>query len=202
MCPGGYVVASASEPGTVVTNGMSYFDRAGKNANSAVLVSVAPEDFGGGPLGGAEFIHRLEEKAYQLGRGGKAPTALTREFVSGGNSFTLGRVDPTYSLGVEPADLNELFPEYVSQPMKNGLRYFDRRIPGFSDSDSVLTAIETRSSSPVRLPRNEAGSAECADNLFPCGEGCGYAGGIMSAAVDGIKTAVRIMERFAPAQAE
>ena len=167
-----------------------------------MLVSVAPEDFGGGPLGGAEFIHRLEEKAYQLGRGGKAPTALTREFVSGGNSFTLGRVDPTYSLGVEPADLNELFPEYVSQPMKNGLRYFDRRIPGFSDSDSVLTAIETRSSSPVRLPRNEAGSAECADNLFPCGEGCGYAGGIMSAAVDGIKTAVRIMERFAPAQAE
>lgn len=151
---------------------------------------------------GAEFIHRLEEKAYQLGRGGKAPTALTREFVSGGNSFTLGRVDPTYSLGVEPADLNELFPEYVSQPMKNGLRYFDRRIPGFSDSDSVLTAIETRSSSPVRLPRNEAGSAECADNLFPCGEGCGYAGGIMSAAVDGIKTAVRIMERFAPSQAE
>lgn len=202
MCPGGYVVASASEPGTVVTNGMSYFDRAGKNANSAVLVSVAPEDFGGGPLGGAEFIHRLEEKAYQLGRGGKAPATLTREFVSGGNSFTLGRVDPTYSLGVEPADLNELFPEYVSQPMKNGLRYFDRRIPGFSDSDSVLTAIETRSSSPVRLPRNEAGSAECADNLFPCGEGCGYAGGIMSAAVDGIKTAVRIMERFAPSQAE
>ena len=202
MCPGGQVVASASEEGRVVTNGMSYFDRAGKNANSAVLVSVAPEDFGGGPLGGAEFIHRLEEKAYQLGRGGKAPAALTREFVSGGNSFTLGRVDPTYSLGVEPADLNELFPEYVSQPMKNGLRYFDRRIPGFSDSDSVLTAIETRSSSPVRLPRNEAGSAECADNLFPCGEGCGYAGGIMSAAVDGIKTAVRIMERFAPAQAE
>lgn len=98
--------------------------------------------------------------------------------------------------------MNELFPEYVSQPMKNGLRYFDRRIPGFSDSDSVLTAIETRSSSPVRLPRNEAGSAECADNLFPCGEGCGYAGGIMSAAVDGIKTAVRIMERFAPSQAE
>ena len=202
MCPGGQVVASASETGHVVTNGMSYFDRAGKNANSAVLVSVAPEDFGGGPLGGAEFIHRLEEKAYQLGRGGKAPATLTREFVSGGNSFTLGRVDPTYSLGVEPADLNELFPEYVSQPMKNGLRYFDRRIPGFSDSDSVLTAIETRSSSPVRLPRNEAGSAECADNLFPCGEGCGYAGGIMSAAVDGIKTAVRIMERFAPSQAE
>ena len=198
MCPGGYVVASASAPGTVVTNGMSYYDRAGKNANSAVLVSVSPEDFGGGPLGGAEFIQRLEQKAYQLGKGGRAPAALTREFISGGSSFTLGRVDPTYSLGVEPAGLDELFPEFVTAPMRNGLRYFDRRISGFSDSDSVLTAIETRSSSPVRLPRNEAGHSECADNLFPCGEGCGYAGGIMSAAVDGIRTAIRIMERFAP----
>ncbi len=198
MCPGGYVVASASEPGTIVTNGMSCFDRSGKNANSAVLVSVSPEDFGGGALGGAEFIQRLERNAYRLGRSGKAPAALTREFISGGGSFTIGRVEPTYSLGVEPADLGALFPEYISTPMKNGLRYFDRRIAGFSDSDSVLTAIETRSSSPVRVPRNEAGYAACADNLFPCGEGCGYAGGIMSAAVDGIRTAVRIMERYAP----
>ena len=197
MCPGGYVVASASENGTIVTNGMSYFDRAGKNANSAVLVSVSPEDFGGGALGGAEFIHRLEEKAYQLG-GGKAPAALTREFISGGADFTPGRVEPTYSPGIEPADLNELFPDYVSLPLKNGLRFFDRRIPGFSDSDSILIAIETRSSSPVRLPRGEEGYSMCAGNLFPCGEGCGYAGGIMSAAVDGIKTAVRIMERFSP----
>ena len=198
MCPGGYVVASASEPGTVVTNGMSYFDRAGKNANSAVLVSVAPEDFGGGPLGGAEFIQRLEQRAFQMGKAGRAPASLTREFISGGSSFTTGRVEPTYSLGVEPADLGALFPEFVSTPLRNGLRYFDRRIPGFSDSDSILTAIETRSSSPVRLPRNEAGYAACADNLFPCGEGCGYAGGIMSAAVDGIRTAVRIMEKYSP----
>ncbi len=198
MCPGGYVVASASEPGTIVTNGMSCYDRAGANANSAVLTSVSPEDFGGGALSGIEFIHRLEQRAYDMGRTGRAPAALTREFISGGRSFTLGRVDPTYSLGIEPADLTELFPEYVSSPMKNALRYFDRRIPGFSDSDSILTAIETRSSSPVRLPRNEAGYAGCADNLFPCGEGCGYAGGIMSAAVDGIRTAVKIMEKYAP----
>lgn len=198
MCPGGYVVASASENGTIVTNGMSYFDRAGKNANSAVLVSVSPEDLGGGALGGTEFIQRLEQKAFQMGKSGKAPAALTREFVSGGHSFTLGRVDPTYSLGVEPADLGALFPEFISTPLRNGLRYFDRRISGFSDNDSILTAIETRSSSPVRLPRNEAGYAACADNLFPCGEGCGYAGGIMSAAVDGIRTAVKIMEKYAP----
>lgn len=202
MCPGGFVVASASEPGTIVTNGMSYYDRAGKNANSAVLVSVSPEDFGGGALGGMEFIRRLEQQAYRMGRSGKAPAALTREFVSGGSAFTLGRVAPTYSLGVEPANLDVLFPQFVSRPMKEALRYFDRRIPGFSDSDSILTAIESRSSSPVRLPRNDAGYAACADNLFPCGEGCGYAGGIMSAAVDGIRTAVKIMEKYAPYSAE
>lgn len=199
MCPGGYVVASASEPGTIVTNGMSYYDRAGTNANSAVLVSVSPEDMGGGALCGAEFIQRLEQQAYQLGgNSGKAPASLTREFISGSGGLTLGRVTPTYSCGVEQADLGRLFPEFISTPLRNGLRYFDRRIKGFSDSDSILTAIETRSSSPVRLPRNEAGCAECADNLYPCGEGCGYAGGIMSAAVDGIRTAVRIMERYAP----
>ncbi len=198
MCPGGYVVASASAPGPFVTNGMTYYDRAGKNATSAVLVSVSPEDLGGGALGGMEFIQRLEQRAYQMGRSGRAPAALTREFVSGGRGFTLGRVDPTYSLGVEPAELDSLFPEFVSAPMKEALRYFDRRIPGFSDSDSILTAVESRSSSPVRLPRNEAGYALCADNLFPCGEGCGYAGGIMSAAVDGIRTAVKIMEKYAP----
>ncbi len=197
MCPGGYVVASASSGGTIVTNGMSYFDRAGANANSAVLVSVTPDDFGKEPLAGAEFISRLEQRAYELGGGGgKAPAALTREFMGNGGAFTLGRVTPTYPLGVNQADLRQLFPEFVSDIMARGLGYFDRRIKGFSDSDSVLTAIETRSSSPVRIPRNEAGYAACADNLFPCGEGAGYAGGIMSAAVDGIRTAVKIMEKY------
>lgn len=197
MCPGGYVVASASENGTIVTNGMSYFDRAGENANSAVLVSVTPEDFGTSPLAGAEFIHRLEVNAYELGKGsGKAPAMLTREFVGAGGAFSLGRVTPTYPLGVESAELRKLFPEHISDIMGRGLKFFDRRIHGFSDSDSVLTAIETRSSSPVRIPRCEAGFAQCADNLFPCGEGAGYAGGIMSAAVDGIRTALRIMEKY------
>ncbi len=197
MCPGGYVVASASENGRVVTNGMSYFDRAGENANSAVLVSVTPEDFGASPLAGAEFIRRLEENAYALGGGReRAPAMATREFIGEGQSLTLGRVMPTYPLGIENADLRQLFPEFVSDIMGRGLKYFDRRIGGFSDSGSILTAIETRSSSPVRIPRNESGFADCAENLFPCGEGAGYAGGIMSAAVDGIKTAVRIMEKY------
>ncbi len=197
MCPGGYVVASASENGRIVTNGMSYFDRAGENANSAVLVSVTPEDFGNEPLAGAEFIKRLEQQAYDFGGGaGKAPAMMTREFVGSGGAFTLGRVTPTYPLGVEGADLRKLFPTHISDIMARGIRYFDRRIGGFSDSDSVLTAIETRSSSPVRILRCEAGFAGCAENLFPCGEGAGYAGGIMSAAVDGIRTAIKILEKY------
>lgn len=200
MCPGGYVVASASSDGSIVTNGMSYFDRSGTNANSAVLVSVTPDDFGNSPLSGADFIRRLEASAYELGAkggiNGAAPAMLTREFIGGGSAFSLGRVTPTYPLGVEGCDLGQLFPKFISEPMKNGLSYFDKRIKGFADSDSVLTAIETRSSSPVRIPRKDDFTAFGCENLYPCGEGAGYAGGIMSAAVDGIKTAVKIMERY------
>ena len=193
MCPGGFVVASASSEGTIVTNGMSNFDRNGANANSAVLVSVSEEDFGHEPLAGVEFIHNLEQKAYKLG-GGKAPAMLTREFMGANGEFSLGRVTPTYLPGVEPANLRELFPDFVSEYLELGLKQFERKIHGFSDSDSILTGIETRSSSPVRIPRNEAGISANITNLFPCGEGAGYAGGIMSAAVDGIKTAIKIME--------
>lgn len=197
MCPGGYVVASESGSGTIVTNGMSRYARDGANANSAVLVSVAPKDFGQEPLSGVEFVRRLEQRAYEATRGtGKAPVMLTREFVGNGGGLSLGRVIPTYPRGVESADLRGLFPDFVREPLAEGLEYFNRRIRDFSDSDSVLTAIETRSSSPVRIPRGENGAAAPADNLYPCGEGAGYAGGIMSAAVDGIKTAIKIMERF------
>lgn len=196
MCPGGYVVGSASSNGSIVTNGMSYFDRAGKNANSAVLVSVTPEDFGNSPLAGVEFIARLEQRAYDFAKNGRAPAMMTRQFTDGGTGIGFGRVEPTYLPGVEQVDLRELFPGFVSDYMVKGLKYFDRRIKGFSDSDSVLTAIESRSSSPVRIPRNEEGFTSAADNLYPCGEGPGYAGGIMSAAVDGIRTAIKIMERY------
>ena len=200
MCPGGFVVASASGAESIVTNGMSYFDRAGKNANSAVLVSVSPEDFGNEPLSGAEFIKRLESKAYEMGaahgKNGAAPAMLTREFIGNGTAFSLGRVTPTYPLGIEPRDLRELFPDFISDTLTEGIRQFERRIHGFSDSGSILTAIETRSSSPVRIPRNESAVSDCCDNLYPCGEGAGYAGGIMSAAVDGIRTAVAIMSKY------
>lgn len=200
MCPGGFVVASASSGGSIVTNGMSYFDRAGKNANSAVLVSVSPGDFGTEPLSGAEFIRRLESKAYEMGavhgKNGAAPAMLTREFIDSGSAFSLGRVTPTYPLGVEPCSLRELFPDFISGSLAEGIRQFERHICGFSDNDSILTAIETRSSSPVRIPRNENEFSGNFVNLYPCGEGAGYAGGIMSAAVDGIKTAVAIMEKY------
>ncbi len=201
MCPGGYVVASASSDGSIVTNGMSCFARDGANANSAVLVSVTPDDFGSAPLAGVDFIDRLESAAYELGaKGGKngaAPAMLTREFVNGGSSsFTLGRVTPTYPLGVNGCDLGLLFPEFISKPLRNGIIHFEQQISGFSDSDSILTAIETRSSSPVRIPRNDELVSESCENLYPCGEGAGYAGGIMSAAVDGIKVAIKIMEKY------
>lgn len=199
MCPGGFVVASQNAHDSVLTNGMSNFDRAGKNANSAVLVSVTPEDFGdlSNPLAGVDFVHKLEEKAFRMGKNsGKAPAMLTREFLGNGSAFSLGKVAPTYSLGIESANLRELFPDYISENLAEGIRQFERKIKGFSDNDSVLTAIETRSSSPVRIPRNERCEAFCADNLYPCGEGAGYAGGIMSAAVDGIKIALKIMEKY------
>lgn len=197
MCPGGYVVASASSPGSVVTNGMSCFDRSGANANSAVLVSVSPDDFGNEPLAGAYFIQRLENKAYELGgNNGRAPAMLTREFLGSKSTMSLGRVIPTYSLGTQQRDLHELFPDFVSEYLEKGIRQFEHKIPGFSDKDSILTAIESRTSSPVRIPRNELFESEACENLYPCGEGAGYAGGIMSAAVDGIKTAVKIMEKF------
>lgn len=199
MCPGGFVVGSASGAGTIVTNGMSNFSRSGKNANSAVLASVSPDDFGSSPLAGVDFIKKLEQKAFTLGKcSNRAPAMLTREFLSGGSAFSPGKVTPTYLPGVEAANLRELFPKHIADFLANGIRAFEKKIRGFSDSDSVLTAIESRTSSPVKIPRCENGCALRADGLYPCGEGAGYAGGIMSAAVDGIKTAVKIMERFKP----
>ena len=123
---------------------------------------------------------------------------LTREFINGNNSFSLGRVTPTYPLGEQPCDLNNLFPDFVSEYLVKGLKQFEHKIHGFSDSDSILTAVESRTSSPVRIPRNDSAESISCENIYPCGEGAGYAGGIMSAAVDGIKTAIRIMEKFSP----
>jgi len=197
MCPGGVVVPAASEEGRLVVNGMSYSGRNLENANSAILVNVYPEDFGeGGVLAGVEFQRKLEEKAFELGGSDyKAPIQLFGDFVKNVKSEKLGKVAPSYAKGYRFANLNECFPEYINESLKEGIQLMDRKIKGFASYDAILSAVESRSSSPVKIPRNE----KCFSNiegLIPCGEGAGYAGGIMSAAVDGVRCAEFVMEYY------
>ena len=190
MCPGGVVVPAASEEGRVVVNGMSYSKRDLENANSAILVNVYPEDFEGEDvMAGVEFQRRLEEKAYELGGGDyKAPVQLFGDFVENRISRSLGKVKPSYFRGYSFANLNEIFPEYINTALKEGIALMDRKIRGFGSRDAILSAVESRSSSPVKIPRDERYFSNI-EGLMPCGEGAGYAGGIMSAAVDGIRCA-------------
>ncbi len=196
MCPGGTVVAAASEPGRLVTNGMSEFARGGESANSALLVNVGPEDFGGeGPLAGVEFQRRLEERAFALGGGGfRAPAQRVEDFLARRPSSGFGDVKPTYPVGVTPCSLDRCLPDFIAGSMREGLRLMGARLCGFAYPDAVLTAVESRSSSPVRLLRGEDMQSAGLPGLYPCGEGAGYAGGIVSAAVDGIKCAEKILE--------
>ncbi len=196
MCPGGQVVAAASERGGTVTNGMSEFARSGENANSALVVSVTQGDFPAGPLGGVEFASKIEKGAYSLAGGYRAPAMTAGKFLDGEKRKT--SVIPTYHPGVAEADITKILPDFVTDMMREGLRKFSKMMSCFGDGGAVLTAPETRTSSPVRLTRTEHGTALGLENLYPCGEGAGYAGGIMSAAVDGLRTAMKIMESFAP----
>lgn len=193
MCPGGVVMGAASEEGGVVTNGMSYHARDGKNANSALLVSITPEDFGNGPLDGVAFQRRLEQAAFALGGGGyTAPAQRIEDFLKQRPTQAFGEVTPTYLPAVKPANLHELLPAAVCEAMAEALPVFDRRLKGFALPDGVLTGVETRSSSPVRILRDETFQSALR-GLYPIGEGAGYAGGIMSSAVDGIKCALSIL---------
>ena len=190
MCPGGSVVAAASEESSVVTNGMSNFARDGENANSALLVSVLPTDFEGDDiLSGIEFQQKLEKSAFYMGGGNYfAPVQTSADFLAGQKSVSLGKVTPTYPVGVTCSNLSKLFPEFITNSLKEAIPLMDRKIKGFALPDAVLTAVESRSSSPVRIIRGETFEASI-KGLYPCGEGAGYAGGIMSAAVDGIRVA-------------
>jgi hypothetical protein len=194
MCPGGVVMASSSEPNTIVTNGMSYFLRDKENANSAVLVNVTPDDFDKTtPLGGIYFQKDLEEKAFVLGGSNYfAPVQRFEDFLNNRKNTKLGDIIPSYKPGVTFANLNEIFPEFVSQTLKEGILDFDKKIHGFANPDSILVGVETRSSSPVKIQRDD-NLMTYIKGMYPCGEGPGYAGGIMSAAVDGIKCAMKIM---------
>ncbi|MCR4441503.1 MAG: FAD-dependent oxidoreductase [Peptococcaceae bacterium] len=202
MCPGGTVVAAASEHGYLVTNGMSEHARDGRNANSALLVGVTPQDFPGDhPLSGVEFQRRWEKAAFLLGGGGYlAPAQLLSDFLEGRVSTVLGSVKPTYPRGVTLADLAECLPSYVTETLREAISEFGRKLQGFAAADAVLTGVETRSSSPVRIARQDDFQA-CFSGLYPAGEGAGYAGGIVSAAVDGLRVGEALARRFKPLQA-
>jgi len=199
MCPGGYVVAAASEHNGVVTNGMSEYKRDGKNANAALLVGVTPSDFmSDDPLAGIEFQRKWERLAFKAaGENYMAPAQLTEDFLNDTQSTGFGGVTPTYRPGVVLSELKSCLPGYVVETMKEAIIYFDTKLKGFAQPDGVLTGVETRSSSPVRITRDENFTASI-EGLYPAGEGAGYAGGIMSSAVDGIRTAEKVMERYLP----
>ena len=211
MCPGGYVVNASSEPGRLAVNGMSYHDRAGENANSAIIVTVTPEDFCGMETGagtdqgcevpgdamaGIRFQRRLEETAFCLGKG-NIPVQLYGDFKEGRVSEGFGGVNPAFRGGYAFANLRELFPEPLSRAFMEGMEGFGTMIRGFDRPDAILAGIESRTSSPVRIPRDQ-GMESPVKGIFPCGEGAGYAGGITSAAMDGIKTAEEIIRRYNP----
>ncbi len=196
MCPGGYVVAAASDEGGVVTNGMSYADRDGGNANAALLVTLNPKDFPGeGPLAGVQWQREIEQCAYRAGGGGyRAPAQRVEDFLAHRPSTGAGSVQPTYRPGVTWCDLHSVLPEKITRAIEQALPLMDGSLSGFADGDSVLTAPETRSSSPVRITRDENKQSPGLAGLYPAGEGAGYAGGIMSAAIDGMLCAEALIE--------
>ncbi|WP_347711725.1 NAD(P)/FAD-dependent oxidoreductase [Olsenella uli] len=196
MCPGGYVVAAASEEGGVVTNGMSLSDRKGENANSGLLANIFPDDLPGDDvLAGVELQRRCERSAYEAGGGDYlAPAQLVGDFLQGVPSSGQGSVTPTYPRGVSWGDVATCLPGYVSETLRAAIPRMDRRLHGFSEASAVLTGVETRSSSPVRVTRGEGLQSLSTAGLWPCGEGAGYAGGIMSAATDGLRVARALVE--------
>jgi uncharacterized protein len=191
MCPGGQVVAATSEPGCVVTNGMSQYSRAERNANSGLVVNVTPADFGSNePLAGIAFQRQWEQRAFELGGGNyDAPGQRVGDFLAGRPSTHLGEVVPSYQPGVKPTDLATALPDYVMAAIREALPVFDRQIRGFAMDDAVLTGVETRTSSPLRITRGADCQSLNVKGLYPAGEGAGYAGGILSAGVDGIEVA-------------
>ncbi|MBO3708890.1 MAG: NAD(P)/FAD-dependent oxidoreductase [Candidatus Accumulibacter sp.] len=190
MCPGGTVVAATSEAGRVVTNGMSQYSRNERNANAGIVVGITPADYPGGPLAGIELQRQLEARAFELGGGSyEAPAQLVGDFLAGRPSTRLGAVLPSYQPGVRLTDLGSALPEYAIAAIREALPAFDRQIRGFAMPDAVLTGVETRTSSPLRITRGDDCQSVNLRGLYPAGEGAGYAGGILSAAIDGIRVA-------------
>jgi uncharacterized FAD-dependent dehydrogenase len=191
MCPGGTVVAATSEIGQVVTNGMSQYSRAERNANSGMVVDLRPgEDYPDDPLAGIDFQRHWERQAFVAGGCNyNAPAQRVGDFLAGRPSTTLGNVVPSYKPGVTPTDLSTCLPDFAVEALREALPRFDRKLRGFAMEDAVMTGVETRTSSPVRLPRGQDGQSVGTPGLYPAGEGAGYAGGILSAGIDGIRIA-------------
>lgn len=189
MCPGGYVVNASSEEGRLAVNGMSYHSRAGENANSAIIVTVTPKDYGSDhPLAGMEFQRKLEEKAFHLAQG-KIPVQRYEDFCKNRATDSFGTVHPSMKGNYAPANVREILPEIVAASIEEGIRCFDQKLQGFADPDALLSGVESRTSSPVRISRDPSTMEGSVKGLYPCGEGAGYAGGITSAAMDGIRMA-------------
>jgi len=195
MCPGGTVVAATSEEQRVVTNGMSQYSRAERNANAGIVVGITPEDYPDGPLAGVAFQRQWESAAFVAGGGTyAAPAQRVGDFIVGRPSTTLGSIVPSYKPGVTPADLRSCLPDYAIAAIREALPAMARQIQGYDTADAVLTGVETRTSSPIRIKRDETLQSINTKGLFPAGEGAGYAGGILSAGVDGIKIAEAVAQ--------
>ena len=194
MCPGGEVIAAASEAGGLAVNGMSEHARAAENSNAALLVGVEPSDFGDDhPLAGIAFQRKIERAAFALGGGNfHAPATLVGDFLACRGSTSFGAVLPSHQPGVTWCNVADCLPPFVADALREALPRFGRQLRGFDRADAVLTGVETRSSSPVRMPRND-GAMSTVGGVYPCGEGAGYAGGIVSAAVDGMKVAEQLI---------
>ncbi|MBE5785628.1 MAG: hypothetical protein E7330_07520 [Clostridiales bacterium] len=200
MCPGGQVVACSSEEGGIVTNGMSHYARNAENSNAAVIVQVDARDYDAcDPLAGLRFREKLERAAFRLGGGNfVAPAAQVGDYLAGRASTSFGSVKPSYTPGVRPSDLSACLPDFMAAGIRDGIRAFGRKLKGYDMPEAVITAVESRTSAPVRILRNENGEAPTCSGFYPAGEGAGYAGGIVSAAVDGMRAAERIMAQFKP----
>ena len=194
MCPGGFVVNASSEKNLLAINGMSNNARNEENANSALIVTITPEDFGTNPLDGIEFQRKLEEKAYKIGNG-LIPIQLYKDYKENRLSTSLGNIKPVFKGKYELSNINEVFPNYINESLVDAIEYFDKKIKGYASNDSIVAAVESRTSSPVRIERDEMGESNIS-GIYPCGEGAGYAGGITSAAIDGIKIAELVAQKI------
>jgi uncharacterized FAD-dependent dehydrogenase len=202
MCPGGTVIAATSEPGRVVTNGMSQYSRNERNANAGIVVGITPDDYPGDALAGIHLQRELESRAFELGGGDYcAPGQLVGDFIRQRPSTTFGSVLPSYKPGVRLGDLAPSLPSFAIEAIREALPAFDRQVQGFAMADALLTGVETRTSSPVRIRRGADFQSISTRGLYPAGEGAGYAGGIMSAAIDGIRVAEAVAQSIVAKQA-